>query len=113
MVGAKGYIWCVCFKTVLHYSGWPCAPRCRQLAVSPSAPGHKEHFKEYLLERALAMDLSREIAIAVTSAKALVQQSTIENIVILKCQGMKGVRVVYNRGSLLTVSQRGIKRHDL
>lgn len=23
---------------------------------------------------------------------------------ILKCQGMKGVRVVYNRGSLLTVS---------
>ena len=36
-----------------------------------------------------------------------------ENIVILKCQGMKGVKVVYNRGSLLTVSQRGIKRHDL
>ena len=73
MVGAKGYIWCVCFKTVLHYSGWPCVPQMQAAGRVPQWTRTQRTFKEYLLESALAMDLSREIAIAVTSAKALVQ----------------------------------------
>ena len=73
MVGAKGYIRCVCFKTVLHYSGWPCVPQMQAAGRVPQWTRTQRTFKEYLLESALAMDLSREIAIAVTSAKALVQ----------------------------------------
>lgn len=37
-----------------------------------------------------------------------------ENILSLKCQGMKEVMVgFYNRCNLVTVHQHGIKRHDL
>lgn len=39
--------------------------------MSPSAPGHKEHSKKNLLESALAVDLSRELAIGIASTKAL------------------------------------------
>lgn len=46
-------------------------PDASKLAVSPSVPGHKEHSKKNLLESALAMDLSRELAIGIISTKAL------------------------------------------
>lgn len=75
IVGAKGYIRRVCLKTVLHYSGWLCFPPMQAAGGVPQCTRTQRTFKEYLLESALAMDLSREIAIAVTSAKALIQQN--------------------------------------
>lgn len=49
------------------------SPRCRQAGRVPQCIRTQRTFTENLLESALAMDLSREIAIAMTSAKALVQ----------------------------------------
>lgn len=51
----------------------PASPRCRQAGGVPQCTRTQRTFKENLLESALAMDLSREIASAITSAKASVQ----------------------------------------
>lgn len=53
----------------------PASPRCGQAVRVPRCTRTQRTLKEYLLESALAMDLSREIAIAITSAEALVQSS--------------------------------------
>lgn len=90
MVGAiKVGTFGVCFKNSVALLWVALRLRCRQLAVSPVHQDTKNISKN-ISGKSPGHDLSREIAIAVTSAKALVQQSTIENIVILKCQGMKG-----------------------
>lgn len=73
IVGPKGCIRCVCFRTVLHYSGQPSVPQMPAAGRVPQCTRTQRTFKDYLLESALAMDLSREIALAMTSAKALVQ----------------------------------------
>lgn len=75
MSGRRGTFGVCALKQYCITLGNPASPRCRQLAVSPSARRTQRTVKEYLLESALAMNLSREIAIAITSAKALVQQS--------------------------------------
>lgn len=62
-------------KTVLHDSEEPCAPQIqgfRRCGV-PQCTRTQRTFKEYLLESAPATGLSRELAVAFTSAKALVQ----------------------------------------
>lgn len=66
--GASG----VCCRAVVHCPEQPVfSPDAGKLAVSPSAPGHKEHSKKNLLESALAADLSRELAIGNAFTKAL------------------------------------------
>jgi hypothetical protein len=49
-----------------------CYPRCKQAGCVPQCARTQRTFKEKnLLESALAMDLSRELAIGITSTKAL------------------------------------------
>ena len=75
MSGRRGTFGVFALKQYCITLGGPASPQMQAAGGVPQCTRTQRTFKEYLLESALAMDLSREIAIAVTSAKALIQQS--------------------------------------
>ena len=94
IVGAKGYIRCVCFKTVLHYSGWPCVPPDAGSWRCPPVHQDTKNIQRVSLGKRPGHGSFQGNSYCCYFCKGI-NTTECENIVILKCQGMKGVRAVF------------------
>lgn len=98
---AEGGHGCVCARALKRRCialGGPASLRYRDSGgvVSPQCTRTQRTFKEYLLESALATGLSRELAIAFTSANiCIIRTIECDSVVISERRGMEGVRVVF------------------